>query len=246
MAGRGAGAAAAGDARGGAFTGPLRGELGGAALSEEAPSCGIEKALIEGCAGIGPSTASRSAAFRGMPPFASDLFHPLVQGAGDLAVDAAKLARRELVGASLGEPVGLDPKHVERPRVLDEGEADAERGESERDEHDEAERHRLLVLGVEVVQKSPRRADEVRRARHRVPRAEVPRFADEARVDDAQIAVQRAHVAEALLFVRRIALDTLQIRRDRIELRGVEPLGGAGRNARAVRRRTRSRRRCAS
>ena len=64
-----------------------------------------------------------------------------------------------------------------------------------------------LSLSSALSQKAERRSDEVRGARHRVAGAEIPRFADEARVNDAELVVDRAHVAKALLLVRRIAVE---------------------------------------
>ena len=75
--GRGAGAPPPTCGNDGGRAGGLMGALGGgAARSDDGPSCGIENALIAGCAGMGPSTGSRSAARRGAPPLESTFSIP--------------------------------------------------------------------------------------------------------------------------------------------------------------------------
>ncbi len=162
--------------------------------------------------------------------FGEHLLDAIVHVARDLTINPAKLARGELIGVALGEPFGLEPENVQRPGVLEEAETEAEPCEENRYEDDESEGHGVLVLVVGVTQEAERRADEVRGSRNCVTGADVPRLADETRVHDAEIVVQRANVAEAFVLVGWIAFEALQVGGDRIELRGVETFGRAGRH----------------
>src|SRR6185503_1058714 len=64
--------------------------------------------------------------------------------------------------------------------------------------------------------------------------AEVPGLAGHARVDDAEALADDADLAPALLLVVLVSVEELQIPRDLVEVRLVEALGRAGRDARPV------------
>src|SRR5205085_7278293 len=120
-------------------------------------------------------------------PLRDDALEALVHVLTDLAVRTRELREREGVLIALAQLLRLARESIERQRVLDERHADAEKEREDREADDEHPRHRLLVLRRRAAEERARIGDARDLARDRVPRALIPRGADDARVDDAAI-----------------------------------------------------------